>query len=216
LGCRHRLCRTLAAFTGRFDVSFDLLAPEPANSSAILGRMIRYGYFNPTRAGLVDDPFAWPWSSLRDLVGATDPSWTPLSRVASALRLPAARALRALTRTGDFCPRPPTVAGIAAASFDAIGEAVASALRLTDVASLSTPTARRLIVQACYEIGAPRPSNLAQHLGICIRSVQRARAPRHPALDAVLTALGDPRLRRSALDLRDLSPRAKKFANHGV
>ena len=73
-GCVMRFRRVLNSFTARFKIQFDVLEPELANSVAIAQRMMRYGYFNPVHAGLVDDPWRWPWSTLRDLVGAAYPS----------------------------------------------------------------------------------------------------------------------------------------------
>ncbi len=43
--------------------------PEDADHAR---RLQRYTLLNPTRAGLVADPLAWPWSSHRDLVGLAD------------------------------------------------------------------------------------------------------------------------------------------------
>ncbi len=85
-GRRTRFVRVLAMFTARFGVRFDVLV-EIANTADIAARMIRYGFHNPVRDALVSDPYAWRWSTLRDLVGATHPIWTPLQRVADALRL---------------------------------------------------------------------------------------------------------------------------------
>jgi hypothetical protein len=83
-------------------VRLDLAEPEPANSVAILFRQVRYGFFNPQRDGLVDDPWRWRWSTLRDLGGACLPAWMELPRVAQTLELPPPRALRRLTTIGDF------------------------------------------------------------------------------------------------------------------
>ena len=192
---RARFRRILASFTVRFEVRFDVLEPQVANTTAILGRMIRYGYFNAPREGLVDDPWSWPWSTLRDLAGATRPIWTPMRRVASALRLSPRATLRALTTIADAETPPPERRPIAAASIDAVRDAVASTLRLVDPREWSKPLARRLVVQACHAIGSPRAADLADALDSSERSIHRDRSPRHPALDAALLCLADARLR---------------------
>ena len=66
-GMRDPLRRVLTAYTTRFGTRFDLADPEPGNSPAIVARQMRYGFFNPVRAGLTDDPWRWRWSTLRDL-----------------------------------------------------------------------------------------------------------------------------------------------------
>lgn len=200
-GGRPRLRRILASFTVRFGVRFDVLDPEPANSPAIAGRAIRYGLFNPVRGGLTDDPWEWPWSTLRDLVGAAVPVWTPLSRVASTLGLSPSAALRGLTRLADHRPRLPKPVRVAAMSIDAVCGAVRSALRLTRGDELTKPLPRKLIVQACFEVGSPSPGALAARLGCSVRSIHRDRTPRQVELDAVLLCLSDDRLRIGSQDL---------------
>jgi hypothetical protein len=175
--------------------------PQVASTAAILGRMIRYGFFNGVRADLADDPWAWPWSTLRDLGGATASVWTPVKRIASTLRLSVRDTLRALTTLGDARPPLPERSSVAAASLDGVRDAVASALRLSDPRAWAKAAARRLVVQTCYEIGAPRPGDLADALACSERSVHRDRSPRDPALDAVLLCLGDARLRIHGLSL---------------
>lgn len=41
---------------------------------------VGYAVLNPTRAGLVDDPLAWYWSTYRDLFGATHDPWVTFER----------------------------------------------------------------------------------------------------------------------------------------
>lgn len=205
-GRRPRLRRILAAFTVRFGVRFDVLEPQPATSVAILGRMMRYGFFNPIRAGLTDDPFAWPWSTLRDLVGAAAPIWTPLSRIASTLRQSTAATMRGLTAIGGVPGRLPHLRPVQAASILEVRGAVRSALWI--VGDEITAAERRLTVQACFEIGSPRVAELAVELGCSVRSIHRDKtADRTSALTAVLLCLGDPRLR--------LGPTTVDSSSHG-
>ena len=198
-GMRPRLRRVLSSFTVRFGVQFDVLEPQVASSPAIAGRMICYGFFNPVRAGLLDDPLAWPWSTLRDLVGAVAQTWTPIGRVASVLGLRADACVRALTSLGEHRSAPLRAGPIGAASWDAVQDAVMSALRLSDVAEILEPRPRRLFVQACYAVGKPHQLALAERLDCSERSIRRDRAGRDAALDAVLRCLGDARLRVHAL-----------------
>jgi hypothetical protein len=211
-GGGERLRRVLLGFTVRFGVRFDLQPAEPANTVAIAGRMIRYGFFNAPRKGFVEDPWAWPWSTLRDLGGAVVEPWTPLERVADRLALPAATALRRLTTTADLEPPLPAACTIAAADVNATRQAVAAALRLADAAALSKRVPRRLAVQALYAIGAPNPSTLAVALGCSTRSIHRDRHPPEPGLPAVLRCLADPRLRTSPLH----PPRAGRSWRHAA
>lgn len=51
----------------------------------IHARAVRYDHLNPCRAGLVDDPLAWPYSTHRDVVGAVASPWVDADRLASAL-----------------------------------------------------------------------------------------------------------------------------------
>jgi hypothetical protein len=191
-----RFRRVLTAFTQCFAVKFDILDPEPANSPAIVGRMIRYGLFNPTRANLIDDPFAWTWSTLRDLVGACHPVWTPLSRVASTLRLSSQLTLRTLTTVDGHSYAPPTLQSLPTAGVAQVRLAVRSALRIVTPITTLSATERRLVVETCFHIGAPRVDEIAAQLGCSVRSIHRDRATHHPALDAVLLCLTDPRLLR--------------------
>ena len=192
-GARVRLRQLLAAFTVRYGVRFDVLPAQPAHSVEIARRMIRYGFVNPVRAGLVDDAWAWPWSTLRDLGAAAHPIWTPAAAVAQSLRVPAERIVDALTFAGR---RPPQRVPVAAATFDGLRAAVAAALRMPESDVLTRTLGRRLIVQASAAIAPPHASRLAEQLGCCERTIRRDRAERHPALDAVLTCLADERLRR--------------------
>lgn len=186
--------RVLTGYTRRYGVRFDIEDPEPGNSPAIVMRQIRYGYFNPQRAGLIQDPWCWRWSTLRDLGGACHPVWTDLGSVASVLRLPPRQALHQLTTVADCAAPPLRAPTVAVASIGAVVGATAAALRCSEEEVAGRVAGRRLVVQACYEIGMPNPAEIAAALGCSVRTVHRARQPREPGLDAVLTCLADPRL----------------------
>jgi hypothetical protein len=61
--------------------------PEPTvieDATKVL-RDLRYLALNPTRAGLVDDPLAWMWTTHRDLVGAVCCPWVSAERLATSV-----------------------------------------------------------------------------------------------------------------------------------
>jgi hypothetical protein len=193
-GCRDRLCRVLAAGTRVFGIRFDVMSAETANSVAIAARMVRYGLLNPVRAGLVDDPWRWRWSSLRDLGGAAHPTWTDRDAIARSLRIPAARLLEQLASTADLRSPPLACEPVLTATFEGLVRASAAALRWTDADVLARTHGRRLVVQAAATLGLPGMRGLAERLGCCERTLYRDRARRDPALGAVLVCLADARL----------------------
>ena len=197
-GSTPTLRRTLAAFAVRYGTRFDIHAPEPANSLAIARGMVRYGFFAPVRANLTDDPFAWPWSTLRDLAGASEPAWTHAHRIADALALPPQDALLSLaTRRGTTYP-PPRPAPLTSASLEDIRAAVRSALRLPSTAT--TKTERRLTMQAALKVGTSSISDVAIALGCTPASVHEDLSAPHPALDAVFLCLANPHVLAGPLD----------------
>jgi hypothetical protein len=62
--------------------------PELIEGAQKVSRVARYTVLNPSRAGLVDDPLAWPWTTHRDVVGAIADPWVSASHVASVLGRP--------------------------------------------------------------------------------------------------------------------------------
>lgn len=193
-GMRERLTRVLAMFTARTGVSFDVEL-EPANTADIAGRMIRYGLWNPVRKRLVDDPWRWRWSTIRDLGGAAHPCWTPLERVAEVMRMSPAAALQMLTKVANRRAPAPVPQIVAVASIDGVRGAVAAVLRVQEAEVITRPLGRRLLVQACDAVGGATARHVASALDCSVRSVFRLRTPRHAALPAVMLCLGDERLR---------------------
>jgi hypothetical protein len=193
-GLRDRLVRVLAGFTALTGVRFDVLVPEPAHSRSTAGRMMRYGFYNPVRDRLVDDPWSWPWSTLRDLGGAAYPIWTSRDHVAAALGRRPEVALRSLTTVANQRAAAPTPRAGLIASFDGVKAAVASALRIRPADVAAHVLGRRLVVQACEAVAAVPALRVCEALGCSVRTVSRLRTPRHAALDPVLLCLGDARL----------------------
>ena len=192
------LRRTLNRFTCRFGIRLDLQVAERATTPAILGRQMRYGFYNPVRSGAVDDPWLWPWSTLRDLGGACFPVWTKLSSVSRQLRLTESRALRALSHLGHRKAPAPRAHAIEVASTEALRHAVAGTLRVPPASLFNSRLGRRLTIQLADQLQRTVPTrDLAQILDIEARSVRRLRTPPHPALEAAQLCLGDLRLQRS-------------------
>lgn len=194
-GERPRLIRVLAA--NPFGVAFDVLDPQPVSTLRIALRTVRYGFLNPVRDNLVTDAWTWRWSTMRDLIGAAYPIWTPAAAIASALRLPIGDLARDVSTEGDHRPPVPLGATVVAATIEGIRSAVAAALRMPESAVLDTSLGRRLVVQASSVISVPDAIHLAKALGCSRRTIHRDRARRHPALDAVMMCLADERLRQS-------------------
>lgn len=201
-GALERLRRVLAACAAQHGVRFDIGPEDLANTREIAGRMIRYRVFNPVRAGLVDDPWAWPWSTLRDVGGAAFPVWTTPGAIGAVIGLRAPAVIGMLTSNADFRAASPRRIPIMAASFESLRSAVGSALRIPDREVLSLPLGRRLVVQASETFASPGTQRLVHALVCSERTIRRDRSPRHPALDAVLLCLGDDRLRRGPDSVR--------------
>lgn len=188
----------LAGFTQVFGVRMDIEESVPAHTPAIAGRQMRYGFGNPVRAGLVQDPWEWPWSTLRDLGGAAYPVLTSLGEAAGRLGLPEERALQTLTGFADLRVAPPEEGLPVVACRAGIEAAVAAALRFDPRACFDHALGRRLAIQALLSLGMPSGRWLAELLGCSTAAVRRLRNPPHPAVTAVLRCLADSRLRRAA------------------
>lgn len=170
--------------------------PQLLPSAKHLRRGIRYVHMNPTRADLVTDPLAWPWSTHRDRVGLTllpavEPYGAPnrFHRYISAdpsvdvagTELPA-------RRPGDF-------------DLEQVIAAVSAACRVLPYELMHRGTPRTLAIQAAWLHGH-RDADLLSTRFACDRSSVwritagltpgRARA-KTPELATVLRLVGDPR-----------------------
>lgn len=215
-GAQPIFIHVLGAFTTRFGIRFEHLPPEPAHSIDIARRKVRYVLLNPVSEGLVDDPWAWRWSTLRDLAGAAHPVWTPAERVASVLAIAPSWLLQRLTNGLDHKTMPPRRAGeTVTASVAALCAATGAALRLTEEDVRSDLLARRLVVQTAHALGLTGIARLAAELGCAERTVRRDRAKPHAALDAVLLCLSDARL-RSGDDQKPANSRGSRAETHRI
>ncbi len=184
----------LGAFSVQFGTRFEVIA-QPANTAAIALRNARYCFLNPVRAGLVADPWMWPWSTLRDLAGAAWPIWTASGDLAARFGYASARALlEAVTRTAEASPKPPAHAPIRIATPEAILRAVASTCRQRPNEVTQRPLSRRLAVQTWCALGVHSKVTVGAELGLSRFAVKRLCVPLHPALAAVLLCLSDERL----------------------
>ena len=196
-GRRERVRRVLGSFTRRFGVRMEVEAAERATTPKILGRQIRYGFYNPVRAGFVKEPWEWPWSTLRDLGQACFPIWTPLESVARHLQLPPERALRGLSHLSACRPEPPGMHALEVISSHNLLHAVGATLRLPPREVLGDRQGRRLIVPtAAQRTRPPSSTDLAELLGVSSRAVRHLRTPEHPALSAALLCASNPQLQR--------------------
>jgi hypothetical protein len=205
-GAGDRLRRALTGFTSVFGVRFDLGPAERGTTAAIAGRMVRYGYLNPVRKGFCDDPYQWPWSTLRDIVEASIPIWTPRNRLCQTLGLDEDRLVPGLTAwNGRSFPEPRPTA-VAAASLDGIRGAVRAVLR--SGLPLDAPIGRlerQLVVQTAFAVGAPSVRVVADALRCTPRTIQRDRTRRLGGVEATILSLADARLR---IGPHSLAPRS--------
>ena len=200
LGHELRFRRVLSSFTRVFGVRFDPVT-QLANSEAIARRAARYIWLNAVREGLVNDPFAWPASTLRDLLGAIADPW-PLPEGARVGRF-----LASLDEQIEHRIQWPRPGNVVVASSRALVDACAAALRLPPAGVTTTPGGRRLVCSLAAEVGDFERAALGQLLGLhrdsVTRLARRGAAP-HELIAAKL-CLSDERLRHHGYHL--LAPR---------
>jgi hypothetical protein len=193
------LRRLLQHHSRMFGCAWDLGPPTPIHTRQILGRTARYIWLNPPRARLVDDPLVWPWTTLRDAIGATAEPWGGPDTIGRALEMTPSR-IHLFATEGGTALAPLVVLrpheGLAV-NLTSLVEACASALRChrDDLTRRRSPM-RPLFVDLAYRVAAPRPRDLADACRVSLRALSglRGRAPA-PHLRAALLCLGDHRLR---------------------
>jgi hypothetical protein len=190
------LRRLLQHHARLFGCAWDLGPPTPIHTRRILGRTTRYIWLNAPRDRLVEDPFEWPWSTLRDAVGATADPWGGPDTLARWLDLSPRRvhsfATEELAPIGILRPT-----DALAVNLTAVTDACASALRShpNTLRRRSSPM-RPLFVNVARTVAAPRRRDLAAACGVSLRALSDlgGRAPAEH-VRAALVCLGDPRLR---------------------
>ncbi len=186
---------------------------DPIGPAAVLAdvqkarRMVRYVALNPCRAGLVDDPLSWPWSTHRDVVGAIADPWVDAGELAHALEQPRAGFADELHQYVSSAPSvsvlgtPPPCQGprtaIAQHPLNDLLEAAAAASRGKPADILRRSQTRALFLQLAMRHGWDETGRLAALCGISPRAIQQHRArPSSPALSSAELCLSDERLRR--------------------
>lgn len=185
------------------------LSDDPSSFTDTLkvSRNVRYVALNPVRAGLVDDPLEWTWSTHRDLVGAVADPWVTSDRLARALGWSTRRVQSEwhthVSRDGGRATSPqPTpfephlgeLDGEAPLSWIAAAAAAATRGHPNDIKKRG-PT-RAIYLALTQQAGWRSTSLIAERCDMTTRAVRAAWAQPHPpGLQAALLCLGDPRLR---------------------
>lgn len=179
-------------------------ATDPIDDPLKIARHDRYIALNPARAGLVDDPLAWPWSTYRDVMGCVDSPWVPVARLARILRCPVDgfrvryhRYVSADPSTSVAGTPLPTTQGLARGT-QSLGELLAAALaahRAHPSALKRSSPARRTFISLAVHCGWYQPSLLAELCGISKRTVRWYAERVGPPSEAAWLCLADRRLR---------------------
>ena len=152
-------------------------------------RTRRYIHLNPCRAGLVDDPLAWPFSTHRDATGLTVDAVVKRSGDAVAFHAyvsadPTVCVEGTWLPQGSAGPR---------TGLDEV-EAAVSALTRSTIAGLRVRgPGRTLLIQAARVHTTASATTIAEHLGLDPASVYRTPTGSREDLRRVERVIGDPR-----------------------
>ncbi len=168
-------------------------------------RAERYIYLNPVRAGLVDDPLAWPFSTLRDALGlAVAPVRGAVARPVALLDYVAHDLDGGLS--GSRLPEAPPVGG--RFSEAQVLRAVSSLARTPVPVLRRRGPGRTLLIASLRVLAATSNARVAALAGVSARTVSRVPARLDREVARVARVCGDPRFfSLEAGDLRDLWPR---------
>lgn len=202
-----RLAKLLAALTRQQGLERGwrpVSDPQLIPSIQHLGTLCRYTHLNPCRAGLVDDPLAWPWSTHRGVCGAEISPWVDAERMAEALRRAKHDFPTEFHRyvssdpsvhvagTPVCAPVPPARVARAPLAEIVVASHVASVW-------LPRPERRRTAVLLAHQQGWTDPGVVAQAVGLGRTHVARMMRASAPGLVLpAATCLGDARLVRPA------------------
>lgn len=168
---RLKLASVMAAharsLSGRYGPPGQFMEPGPAPSFAGKARRVRretrYIHLNPCRAGLVDDPLAWPWSTYRDAVGLGNGVG-----VADPWRLHSYTAQDETVQPGSELP----IAGNTADIWQL--EAAVSELLCLPIDQLRRRgPARTLWIQAARMLAGSKATEIAERVGVSVSAVRR-------------------------------------------
>ena len=222
---RHRMAKALAAAVrgfGRFTWEH-LPAAEVLTTSSKVRRHMRYVTLNPCRARLVRDPLEWPWTTHRDLVGATIAPWARPERVARVLverndgfverfhRYVSSD--RDVAFGGTALPSEPEPSIHAAHSLDEIRLATLAATRGFDGDVSYGGFARDLFLDLARDRGWRDSRTLAEMCNVTPRSVRERQSTVRPSeLKSALLCLTDRRLREGPWATIQPSPPSWRLA----
>lgn len=226
---RHRLHGWLSSISRREKIQHLWQSPpepRPIPDRAHLSRQLRYVALNPCRKKLCQDPLEWPWSSYRELVGASADSPTRTRELSRALHQPNEGFERGFHRyvssdpsvhvVGSRFPVGATPGPLALHSIAEILVASASALRLPLSAVNARGPLRSLFIHLAARHGWRRATQLA---GMCRISAGRVhhilQGPPPPGITAAELCLGDRRLQLDR-DLFDTNPAVKAVSPRGL
>lgn len=194
-----------------------LIRWEPLPPPDVLGdrpktrRMSRYVTLNPSRARLVEDPLQWPWSTHRDVMGATVDPWVEAERLAGALGFDprgfAEDFHRYVSSAPSVCvagtppPQPATPTPIALQPLHELLAAAASATRCCPADVRRRGPTRELFLALALRHGWDDSRRLAELCGVAPRTIRwRRRHLSGTGLQVAQLCLGDARLRRWEVD----------------
>lgn len=167
------------------------IAPTPVHDGSHLDRMRRYVHLNPCRAGLVDDPLAWPFSTHRDALGLAVPAAFRAERDPGRFHAYVS-ADPAVNVTGTTLPSP-RAASPGSATLDEVRAAVSSLTRTSDARLGRRGRARDLFIRAAAALTSATSARIAEMVGISPSRVRHVAAEPDAAVQLVERVLGDPR-----------------------
>ena len=199
---RRTLSRCLAGLarrTGRGRAWQRVPDPVPIRDARHLARQVRYVHLNPCRAGLVDDPLCWPWSTHRGAVGAELDPWVSPARLSALLRHREAGFARwlhdyvsgdpSVHPTGTPFPEPAAPASVPVVSLADIAAAARAAM------PRRAPLRNQIFVQLALHQGWRDAQLIAKAGGLGVEQVRRLKKRGTPLLHIGALCLGDARLR---------------------
>jgi hypothetical protein len=204
---RRALNRVLGALARHVGVRHvgEASPPSVITDRPKLQRDLRYVALNPPRAGLVDDPLAWLFSTHRDVLGASVDPWIDATRLARALGRPVHGFVETYHRyvssdpdvhvAGTPVPRPALPTQVAHYPLTRIARAAAAATRTRPESIRRLGLPRQLFVHLAREQGWRDWEALAIACDCSTRTIRRV-AEGRVALDAARLCLGDARLLR--------------------
>lgn len=178
-----------------------------ADDSRALHRMLVSVLAAPTHLQEIDDPLRWPWSTVRDVLGAAVDPWVTADALADAL--PGVHPTALLAEAGVAAPRPAACIDEPSEPIGEVLRAAAAATRRPVEAVRRPGPTRRLFVGLARRHGWWMPRHLATICGITRRSLYKQLEHIPLAwLHAGALCLGDERLRAVVLASHDGRRRA--------